>query len=75
MEKQGGGLNWSHTHQSEFSIDKFGIMGFSGRRELNLLKKPLTMPTCRCPIFLQGVKIPVVTVHKFLGILLDQELR
>jgi len=74
MEKQGGGLNWLCIHQCKFAIDKFGIMGFSRRRELNLLKKLLTIPACRCQIFLQGIKIPVVTVHKFPGILLDQEL-
>jgi len=33
------------------------------------------MPIRRCPIFLQGVKIPIVIAHKFLGILLDQELQ
>jgi len=57
---------------SEFEIENFRIMGFTSRREPNLLKKPLT--NLRYPIFLQGVKISVVGIHKSLGILLNQEL-
>jgi len=31
MIRLGGGLEWAVTHQSEFSINKFGIMGFTRR--------------------------------------------
>jgi len=75
MERQGGGLEWSHTHQCEFTIDKFGIMGFSRRREPNKPKKPLTMPTGRYLVYVQGIKVPTVNIHKFIGILLDQVLQ
>src|SRR5882724_931507 len=74
MERQQGGLEWSQAHQCEFAIDKFGVMGFSRRRELNPAKRPLTMLEHRLPIFLRGIKIPAVSVHKFLGVLIDQEL-
>jgi len=74
MERRGGGLEWSHIHHCDFAMDKFSIMGFSRRREPNPAKKPLTMPACRCLIFLQGAEIPVITIHKFLGVMLDQEL-
>ena len=67
-------LEWSHTHQCEFTIDKFGVMGFCRRREPNPAKKPLTMPAHRYPIYLQGIKVPAISIHKFLGVLLDQEL-
>ena len=60
MERDGGRLDWSHTHQCRFTIKKFGIMGFSRRREPNPLKIPLTMPACRHPIFLQGIKVPII---------------
>jgi len=74
MERQQGGLEWSQAHQCEFAIDKFGVMGFSRRREPNLAKRPLTMLEHRLPIFLRGIKIPAINVHKFLGVLIDQEL-
>jgi len=43
MERDGGRLDWSHTHQCRFAIEKFGIMGFSRRREPNLFPKLLTL--------------------------------
>ena len=45
MVKQGGRLNWVATHQRDFTIDKFGIMGLTRRREQNLLGAPKTRPT------------------------------
>jgi len=74
MERQQGGLEQSQVHQCEFVIDKFGVMDFSRRREPNLAKRPLTMLECRLPIFLRDIKIPAISVHKFLGVLIDQEL-
>jgi len=74
MERQGGSLEWSHTHQCKFAINKFGVMSFTRRREVNPEKNLLTKPLPRYPSFLQGIKIPAVSTHKFLGVLLDQEL-
>jgi len=39
MERQWGGLEWSHTHQCKFAIDKFGVMEFLRRREANPVKE------------------------------------
>ena len=36
---------------------------------------PKNRPIQQYPIFLQGAKIPAVAAHKFLGIMLNQELR
>ena len=33
MEKSQGGLDLSHTHQCNFAIDKFGVMGLTRQRE------------------------------------------
>ena len=44
MVKQGGRINWVSTHQSNFTIDKFGMMGLTRRREQNLLGTPKTRP-------------------------------
>ena len=49
-------------------------MGLTRRREKNPAGKPPTRPIQRHPLFLQGTKVPVVTTHKFLGVMLDQEL-
>jgi len=35
MEKSQGGLDWSRTHQCNFAIDKFGVMGLTRWRERN----------------------------------------
>jgi len=67
-------MSFKQPHQCEFTIDKFSIMGFSRRREPNPVKKLLTMPMGRHLIFLLGIKIPAVSVHKSLCVLIDQEL-
>jgi len=33
MTREGGGLNWSHTHQCKFVLKNFRIMGLTRRRE------------------------------------------
>ena len=33
------------------------------------------MPACRHPIFLQGIKVPIIGMHRVLGVMLDQELQ
>jgi len=75
MMRQDGGLNWAMAHQSDFALDKFGIMGLTRRRERNWLGNPKTRPTQRHRIFLHGVKVPAVSTHKFLGIMINQELQ
>ena len=41
-------------------------MEWNRRRAIN--------PSNRLPIFLRGIKIPAISVHKFLRVLIDQEL-
>jgi len=69
-----GRLDWSATHHCEFTVSKFGIMGLTRRREPNPGMWH-TRPVQQWPIFLQGIQVPVVMAHKFLGVILDQELR
>jgi len=47
MEWLGGGLDWSHLHHCNFTMDKCGIMGLTKRREPNPAKRPPTKPTQR----------------------------
>jgi len=44
MTRRGGGLNLSESHQCKFTLDKFGIMGFTQRRELDPTRRSKTMP-------------------------------
>jgi len=50
-------------------------MWLTRRREQNLLGAPKTRPMQLHLIFLQGVKVLVVANHKFLGVIINQELR
>ena len=52
MEWLGRGLDWSHLHHCDFTMDKFGGMGLTLRREPNPAKRPPTRPTHRHPLFL-----------------------
>jgi len=72
MVRRDGGLDWSATHHCEFAVSKFGEMGLTRRREPNPASMQHTRPVQWQPIFLQGIK---VAAHKFLGVILDQELR
>ena len=74
ITRSGGGLEWLNMHQCEFTVNKFSIMGLMRRRELDPSGNKKTRPIQRQPIFLQGTKIPAVAMHKFLGVLIDQEL-
>ena len=74
MTRSGGRLEWSNTHQCKFVVNKFGIMGLTRRGELDPSGNKKTRPVQRWPIFLQGIKVLAIAMHKFLGVLIDQEL-
>jgi len=74
MVRQGGGLDWSASHHCNFAIGKFRFMGLTSKREKNPLGSSRTRPILCQVISLQGVKVPVVTICKFLGVMIDQEL-
>lgn len=64
LERTGGGFEWSRDHNSCFKTSKFALMDFS----LNRSKE--------CPnMNIQGNIIHPSPTHKFLGVILDQELR
>ena len=64
LEREGGGYQWSKDHNSKFETSKFTLIDFS----LNRSKE-------RPPIHIRGIMIKPTKSHKFLGIILDQELR
>ena len=64
MERRGGGYEWSENHNSHFETNKFALMDFS-------LNRSKTRPD----MTLRGVTIKSSATHKFLGLILDNELR
>jgi len=75
MTHPGGGLDWSCTHHCDFAIDNFVIMRLTRKREPSPSGRLPTRPVHRHPITLRGVEIPMVMAHKFLGVLIDQDLQ
>jgi len=61
----------AHTPLS-FAMDKLRTMGMTRRRETNQESRPCIRPSQRHPIIFQGTEIPMVTIHKFLGVLINQ---
>ena len=64
LEREGGGYQWSKDHNSKFETSKFALIDFS----LNRAKE-------RPPIHIRGITIKPTPSHKFLGVIIDQELR
>lgn len=77
MERPGGGFDWAAAHHSKFEVSKFGLIHFSRARvpETDPLARRKTKPTPRPPLELRGIVIKPRVTHKFLGLILDQELR
>lgn len=70
-----GALEWSRTHYSKFELDKTGLMTFTHRRIPDPTRPGKTMSTPRPPIVIDSHSIKLSPSLKFLGIILDQELR
>jgi hypothetical protein len=64
MRRQNGGFTWSKSHNSNFETSKLILMDFL-RSQTEL--RPLLM--------LRGIPIYPQLTHKFIGVILDQELR
>ena len=63
LECEGGGYQWSKNHNSKFETSKFVLIDFS----MNRAKE-------RPPIKVRGITIKPSSSHKFLGVILNQEL-
>ncbi|OJA12400.1 hypothetical protein AZE42_10041 [Rhizopogon vesiculosus] len=63
LECPGGGFDWSSNHNSCFETNKFALIDFS-------MNKNRLWP----PMLIQGVTILPSAIHRFLGVILDQEL-
>ena len=75
VERPGGCFEWSTTHQVEFEIDKTALVQASRRRQKSPTNPRKTVPTARVPIKIAGRLIKPVSSHKFLGVIIDEQLR
>src|ERR1700733_9329346 len=75
MTRPKGALEWSHTHNSKFELDKTGLMTFTHRRSPDPACPGKTIPLPRPPLVINGHAINSSPSLKFLGIVLDQELQ
>ena len=64
LERAGGGYQWSADHNSRFEPSKFALIDFSLNRSKD---RPLFTS--------RNTTITPAKAHKFLGVLIDQELR
>ena len=64
LERSGGRFEWSTLHNSCFALSKFMLIDFTMNRSKE-----------RPPLVVKGVTITPSPTHKFLGVILDQELR
>jgi len=68
MERKGGGLQWSKEHNSKFEMSKLVYMGFSmARKDGNRVARPL--------LVIGGRSIEAETATRYLGVIIDEELR
>ena len=67
MERAGGGLDWSRTHNSAFSMEKFGLLNCKARPRKIGLGPALQLS--------DGTTIEPTDHHRFLGVLVDQALK
>ncbi len=65
MERAGGALDWSRAHNSHYSLDKFGLLNCKARMQG-------LGPTLHLT---DGTTIAPSDHHRFLGLLVDHQLR
>ncbi|KAG9120597.1 hypothetical protein FRC07_003847, partial [Ceratobasidium sp. 392] len=64
MERRGGALDWSRSHNSTFELDKTALIHFTRRKDLDQPSLTIGAQT-----------IEPVRAHTLLGVILDRELR
>jgi ribonuclease HI len=64
MTRQNGGNDWSMSHNSRFELSKLVLVDFTRSRRIT-----------RTPMKLNETQIQPCNSHRFLGVVLDQELR
>lgn len=72
---RGGCIDWSHSHHVDFKLDKNALVQTTRNKEpLDPITRK-SAPIKRVPIMIDGRITQPVKSHKFLGIIIDEELR
>lgn len=74
MEKQGGALQWSEEQNAEFELEKTALICLSRKRVPSEEDPRKTIPTPRIPITIRNHVIQPSKSHKFLSVIIDQDL-
>jgi ribonuclease HI/exonuclease III len=75
MTKEGGGLEWSREHNSNFETSKSVVLHLTRRTQPDPADEGAHIPLARPQLFIQGQLIREVTNFKYLGAILDAQLR
>jgi hypothetical protein len=70
-----GALDWSCNHNSKFKLDKTGLVVFTNRRVSASACLHKTIPILRPSVIINSQEIKPLPTFKFLGLILDQELK
>ena len=74
FSRQGGPGEWADTHGAVYDYDKFGYVGFSRRRRKDPRNQRRTLLETRPVVKIGQFTIRPAPSHKFLGLIMDQEL-
>ena len=74
MTRTGREIDWVKDHECHFTLNKFGLMGLTRKREHDPTRAKKTHPKTCPSIRLGQHTIKPTATHKFLGILIDPEL-
>ena len=75
MEKEGGALSWGNKHEAEFELDKTALLCVTRGREPDPTNRGKSIPVPRPSITIQGHCVEPQRSCKFLGVIIDKELR
>jgi ribonuclease HI/exonuclease III len=75
MVEEGGGLQWSHEHNSKFEVSKSVILHATRRTQADPDDEETRIPLHRPQLMIQGKHIQEVTNYKYLGVQIDDQLR
>ena len=70
----GGGQDWSKQHNSKFEMSKLTLVGFSCRCMHDPAFPGKMIVETRPSLSICGTDIKLVELHRFLGVVFDQEL-
>lgn len=75
MNREGGGFDWSDSHNSTFAIDKLAVTHFTQKRVPDPQRRGKTVPLPAPDLILRGKVVRVEPSYKYLGIHVDSQLR